>query len=802
MNKTKMIGRKPGTAVYARSSKRKLTLSRFVLLTFTLLLMTAIAVLPSCTEGDSSDITDTTGNTEGDTMTEPNETTTQTVEIAAGDAVLLTSGRSELTVTAEATALKINTLTTESGKNTVAAPTAYRFPGTLIKDNKDVTPTWTFRSAVKTVSPDITEAVFTYADEASGCDLTVRVIAHTKVQGPFEFVTEVSNRSSADIRMNPGAFASASFDVGSAAMAWTIKKESGMAEGFTHYNGDFKAGQGIYVVNTAQKRSGNVWVNTEQNWNASGYLPMIYLQGKDYGVYCALEWSSGRVLWDRDGNAVTLSVDMDMIAYNYTQETDFSTKVPKDTTFLFPTVYYGAYDGDVDDGSNEFKHWFFDLKVPDTLRENENEPLTQMGCAFGTDVSMIGCESIKWEYGWWSNEKVSTTSSWQTLEGSWGTNEVRHSYYQGLMQRTGVTSLKTYGAHCRMLGLNWTVYLLLHDSKDVSDNPVDGYTEFNSVAHPDWFSDRLVSRGMGRSADLGNEEVVEYLKVELERFFKDNMIGTWRTDFEPISRSSNLKNRHDANGTDVMYWCTVGFRDVVTHLNENVKGFRYESCSSGGSMKDLFTATVATVINCDDCANYLSLRTTFYDSSYVIHPTQLQLPMNSNFFDTRQADFYPKVSSTCTDEDYDFHETMLDMGFRSCIVGPPMMGSWNGVVLHEKITEYAMMYREKIRPIQRNGELYHILPRPDGTNWDGIMYADPDADNEIKGVVFLFKPSEKVSDTYNVVLDGLDPNVTYQLTFEDRPEQNCTAKGSVLMSDGVDIFIKSIGSEMIWITEA
>lgn len=39
------------------------------------------------------------------------------------------------------------------------------------------------------------------------------------------------------------------------------------------------------------------------------------------------------------------------------------------------------------------------------------------------------------------------------------------------------------------------------------------------------------------------------------------------------------------------------------------------------------------------------------------------------------------------------------------------------------------------------------------------MYADPDTDNEIKGVVFLFKPSEKVSDTYNVVLDGLDPNV-------------------------------------------
>lgn len=49
---------------------------------------------------------------------------------------------------------------------------------------------------------------------------------------------------------------------------------------------------------------------------------------------------------------------------------------------------------------------------------------------------------------------------------------------------------------------------------------------------------------------------------------------------------------------------------------------------------------------------------------------------------------------------------------------------------------------------------------------------------------------------------GLDPDVTYQLSFEDRPEQNCSAKGSVLMSEGIEVFIKSIGSEIIWITEA
>ena len=81
------------------------------------------------------------------------------------------------------------------------------------------------------------------------------------------------------------------------------------------------------------------------------------------------------------------------------------------------------------------------------------------------------------------------------------------------------------------------------------------------------------------------------------------------------------------------------------------------------------------------------------------------------------------------------------------------------------------------------------------------MYADPDSVNETKGVVFLFKPSAEVSDTYNVVFDGLDENVLYQLTFEDRPEQNCTATGKDLMTNGINVEIKYVGSEIIWITE-
>ena len=86
-------------------------------------------------------------------------------------------------------------------------------------------------------------------------------------------------------------------------------------------------------------------------------------------------------------------------------------------------------------------------------------------------------------------------------------------------------------------------------------------------------------------------------------------------------------------------------------------------------------------------------------------------------------------------------------------------------------------------------------------NWDGVMYADPDSANEIKGAVFLFKPSEQAEDIKVVKFDGLDPAKTYKLTFEDRPEQNTTASGKELMEKGIAVSIKSVGSEIIWITE-
>ena len=92
-------------------------------------------------------------------------------------------------------------------------------------------------------------------------------------------------------------------------------------------------------------------------------------------------------------------------------------------------------------------------------------------------------------------------------------------------------------------------------------------------------------------------------------------------------------------------------------------------------------------------------------------------------------------------------------------------------------------YETKIRPLVRTADLYHIFPRPDGHVWDGIEYYDP---NTAKGVVYIFKP-DSPNDTQTIVLQGLDADQIYHLTFEDGSNPALSMLGADLMNAGINV---------------
>ena len=106
------------------------------------------------------------------------------------------------------------------------------------------------------------------------------------------------------------------------------------------------------------------------------------------------------------------------------------------------------------------------------------------------------------------------------------------------------------------------------------------------------------------------------------------------------------------------------------------------------------------------------------------------------------------------------------------------------------------IYKARIRPLIKYGQLYRILPRPDGIGWDGMEYFDSYKKN---GLVFLFKGSTTES-TNKIKLKGLESSHSYTLTFQDCSNPVITKSGAELMNDGINVILDGVFlSELIWI---
>ena len=62
-------------------------------------------------------------------------------------------------------------------------------------------------------------------------------------------------------------------------------------------------------------------------------------------------------------------------------------------------------------------------------------------------------------------------------------------------------------------------------------------------------------------------------------------------------------------------------------------------------------------------------------------------------------------------------------------------------------------YKEWIWPMLADCKVHHILPRPDGTHWDGLFYWSQPLE---KGTLYIFRPENKEAQQ-TVKLKGLDP---------------------------------------------
>jgi len=216
-------------------------------------------------------------------------------------------------------------------------------------------------------------------------------------------------------------------------------------------------------------------------------------------------------------------------------------------------------------------------------------------------------------------------------------------------------------------------------------------------------------------------------------------------------------------------------------MRQEHPGLIFEVCNDGGRMVDFGSAAHADYFSITDTYDPLSNRRAFYDTSYMFPPAMLEsyvekwpTPRLDNFLYMLRSGMMGWVS------------VMIDTS------------TWTPEQ-HAAAKDAIALYKEKIRPLIRDAQLYHVGDRPDGIHWDAMEYWDP---ARRQGLLFAFRGTISNEDNHAFVLAGLDPTKHYRLHFNDHTAPDRIAQGRELMTRGVQVHLANpLSSELVFIGE-
>jgi hypothetical protein len=452
-----------------------------------------------------------------------------------------------------------------------------------------------------------------------------------------------------------------------------------------------------------------------------GYIPYVVLDAsQEHGVYFGMEWSHCRtdVVVLANGTSPKVRLHAGNLA-------DVRAPLePGDTLQLRPG-FVGAYQGDLDDAGNRLRRWLMNHRVPEVLRRDASYPKVQWN-AFGATGK--------------------TPGSWDPVE---------RKFYPL------IDDIAPLGFEEVMIDVGWW-----HGEEPDSD-PVDWPSGMRKAA--DYAHRKGLRFGLywTDSLDMADPAARKRRANRIRRLFEEYDADSWRSDC----------TRGEVIGAS--FAATRGFYEMVDQLARDVSGFQWENCSGGGRIKDYGAMHRAVKIFNSDTYSALHVRQAFYDSSFALHPIQLEGHLGST-----DGRYRPRGPAGVR---YAFRSS--SMGAPEWFLDAPNGGNgtepWTDAE-KQATRECVRTYKSHIRPLVRNADLYHVLPRPDGQRRDAIQYFDPEAG---KGVVFLFQPTDH-PEPVMIPLRGLDPARTYLLTFQDGTHSPAIRTGAELIDPGLRVDLR------------
>jgi alpha-galactosidase len=543
------------------------------------------------------------------------------------------------------------------------------------------------------------------------------------------------------------------------AQAWWINRGGGNA---SHEGGTFTVG--------VDSEFDQVLVSDPTD--GSSPVPWMAVQiREDEGLYVGWEFSG-----IGDIRARTTSTDPTRFELRVGLAPDFKTDITAGAIFLAPPAFVGCYKGDVDDGSYTLHRFILEKLLPSLPPDQPYPTLAynlylDVGGNKAREADVISSAAFCKLLGF---ETFVPDAMWFVQSGNWRWDPTRFP--------RGEEPIEEYTHQNGMkLGL-WVAWTQGGDSQYPG--------ALNIFRHPDWATEKMAPDwkpsdiNWGTIIDLGFDPARDWAEQETERIVGDYRLDYLKHDYTPIVTHCAQTNHRHRYGVDVSYWSTLGYYHVMEALKQRYPNLVLEGCSGGGHIKDFGYIKHVHYIVTTDTLSALPDRQSIYDSTFAFPPAVLMAYTYENYYN-KDADQPRPFFWRCA---------MMS----AWQIDPTHTANWSPEEI-ASAQRAAEIYKSWIRPMLKDVEVHHILPRPDDLHWDGMFYWSPSLK---RGTLYIFRPNNDQA-TQRVRLKGLKPEAQYRIRSEDGSVPEEIRAGSDLMSSGLKVKLPGkYSSDLIYLVQS
>jgi len=437
----------------------------------------------------------------------------------------------------------------------------------------------------------------------------------------------------------------------------------------------------------------------------------------------------------------------------------YRTRLKPGGSFDSPQVFLGAFEKDAESAGNVMRRWVRQVLTNARTWRNPNYPLlVNNSWGSGMEVDERLAQRMIRDSAELQLDMFHMDAGWFRAVGDWHPDARKFPHGLAAIADQAHRNGLKFG-----LWVDWTQAGLSTGPGALNARDPKITDWLVATPAPGWKPEPF----KGKTIDLGAPAAKDWAAGEVQRIVADYHLDMLEHDGYLIARNcdradhphaalsskensqcglANSELADCANSTDVSYWAVHAYYDIQSSLRQQHPDLLLEVCNDGGRLVDFGSAAHGDYFSITDTYDPLSNRRAFYDTSHVLPAAMLET--------------YVERWPTPRIENFRYMLRSGMMGWLSIMQDTTAWSPEQHAVAKEEFRRY----REKLRPLIRDGNLFHISPRPDGVHWDAIEYFNP---STRAGVLYVFRGSSASEPTHTVVLQGLDPNSRYLLRFAD-----------------------------------